>query len=99
SGRAVPIDATEDVVRALPDPARKLHLVIKDWGEFPSTDQVQNERAAMNILLEHIRAAHPDVTHYFYVDADEVFHGKHLAYLRSILATADRPCEVRGTWR
>lgn len=100
SGRDVSADATEHIVRTFPDPGAKIRLVVKDWGDFPSaTDQLANERAAMNVLLDHIRQEHGDITHYMYVDADEVFHAEHLRYLRAVLADLDRPREVRGTWR
>ena len=100
SGHPAPPDSTERIVRTFPDPEGKIQLLLKDWGAFPApVDQLANERRGMNFLLEWVRAEQPDVTHYFYVDADEVYHGAHLRYLRRVLAGLTRPREVRGVWR
>lgn len=100
NGPAVPTDGTEKIIREFPDPAKKITLVVKDFRrkEIPG-DGKGNELVEMNEMLNFIRQNLPTMTHYFYVDWDEMYNPESLVFLRQFLSNHPPDCEFRALWR
>jgi hypothetical protein len=100
NGVVVPSDGTEQLIRDFPDPDRKIVLVKDDWRrhETPKT-AYDNERIEMNAVLDFVRTQFREVTHYLYIDYDEVYRPEQLEVLKEILSGLPKDTEVRGQWR
>jgi len=95
-----PPDKTKRIIQSFPDPAQKIRLIEINWGDyFQPGCQLENEILCMNFLLDYIRSFLPEVTHYFYIDADEIYHPEHVKCIRARLEALEEPAEIRGLWR
>lgn len=100
NGPIVPPDSTEAVIRSFPDPQGKISLVVRDFrGEDRPARQDANELREMNTLLDYIRTELPEITHYLYIDADEVYSAPGIAALRRFLDGMPMAGEVYCAWR
>jgi hypothetical protein len=100
NGPIVPPDGTEALVRSFPDPMNKIRFVVRDfrYAANPS-DASENECLEMNALLDYIRTECPDVTHYLYIDADEVYAPEAITGLRRLLTALPAAGQVHCAWR
>lgn len=100
NGPLVPMDDTEAIVRTFPDPLNKIRCVVSDFRyETHPASPFTNELTEMNALLDFVRAEYPDITHYLYLDADEVFQPKAIATVRLLMRAMPEVGEFRCAWR
>lgn len=99
NGPIVPVDGTEAAIRAFPDPERKIRCVVADFRRMEQADSYANELAEMNDLLDYVRAQLPEVTHYLYVDADEIHTRQTLGLLRGLMAGMPQAGQFHLPWR
>jgi len=98
NGPEVKPDSTESIIQSIYDPHKKIVLRVGDWRNNTS-DPRFGDTYETNSLLNFIRENHRDVTHYFYIDADEIYRPEHMINLRNLLASCPNTESVSGTWR
>lgn len=100
NGPLVPLDSTEALIRQFPDPHGKISLIVRDFRvEERPAHQDANELREMNALLDFVRSELPEITHYLYIDADEVHAAAGIATLRRLLEGMPLVGEVYCAWR
>ncbi len=100
NGPIVPMDGTEAAIRAFPDPDGKIEYVVRDFRRSDDpADSYANELSEMNELLDHVRSTYPDITHYLYIDADEVYTPAGIASLRALMAGFPKAGQFHCPWR
>jgi hypothetical protein len=95
-GPVHPPDGTEEILDRFPDPENKIVIVRGDWRSENPDHPIEVEQS--NELLDFVRDRFPEMTHYFFVDYDEVYHPEHLRYLRHTLETSSSDV-FRAVWR
>jgi hypothetical protein len=100
NGPIVPPDSTEAIIRGFPDPQRKITCVVRDFRyEERPEHQHANELREMNALLDFVRTELIEITHYLYIDADEVHTPSGIAALCRLLRAMPEAGEVYCAWR